>query len=58
MLITIQTGRTEWLRDRSRFYHMVRFVGRTRLLPLGSLCDQQSEQLVDGVSHRREFRTQ
>src|SRR5262249_55725346 len=27
MLITIQTGRSGWLRDRIRLYHIVRFIG-------------------------------
>jgi hypothetical protein len=32
MLITIQTGRMGWLRDRTRLYHIVRFVGRWSMI--------------------------
>jgi len=32
MLITIQTGRARWLRDRVRLYHIVRFIGRWSML--------------------------
>jgi paraquat-inducible protein A len=34
MLITIQTGRTGWLRDRTRLYHIVRFVGRWSMIDI------------------------
>ncbi len=34
MLITIQTGRTRWLRDRTRLYHIVRFVGRWSMIDI------------------------
>ena len=30
MLIATRTGRTGWLRDRTRLYHIVRFIGRNR----------------------------
>ena len=34
MLITIQTGRAGWLRDRTRLYHIVRFVGRWSMIDI------------------------
>jgi paraquat-inducible protein A len=34
MLITIETGRTGWLRDRTRLYHIVRFVGRWSMIDI------------------------
>ena len=34
MLITIQTGRAGWLRDRTRLYHMVRFIGRWSMIDI------------------------
>src|SRR6201987_2158380 len=34
MLITIQTGRTGWLRDPTRLYHIVRFVGRWSMIDI------------------------
>jgi paraquat-inducible protein A len=34
MLITIQTGRTGWLRDRTRLYHIVRFIGRWSMIDI------------------------
>jgi paraquat-inducible protein A len=34
MLITIQTGRTGWLRDRVRLYHIVRFIGRWSMIDI------------------------
>ena len=34
MLVTIQTGRTGWLRDRTRLYHIVRFVGRWSMIDI------------------------
>jgi paraquat-inducible protein A len=34
MLITIQTGRIGWLRDRTRLYHIVRFVGRWSMIDI------------------------
>jgi paraquat-inducible protein A len=34
MLITIQTGRTGWLRDRVRLYHVVRFIGRWSMIDI------------------------
>jgi paraquat-inducible protein A len=34
MLITIQTGRTGWLRDRTRLYHIVRLVGRWSMIDI------------------------
>ena len=34
MLITIQTGRSGWLRDRTRLYHIVRFVGRWSMIDI------------------------
>ena len=34
MLITIQTSRTGWLRDRTRLYHIVRFVGRWSMIDI------------------------
>src|SRR5205823_9717638 len=34
MLITIQTGRTGWLRDRTRLYHIVCFVGRWSMIDI------------------------
>jgi paraquat-inducible protein A len=34
MLIAIQTGRAGWLRDRTRLYHIVRFVGRWSMIDI------------------------
>jgi paraquat-inducible protein A len=34
MQITIQTGRTGWLRDRVRLYHIVRFIGRWSMIDI------------------------
>ena len=34
MLITIQTGRSGWLRDRVRLYHIVRFIGRWSMIDI------------------------
>jgi len=34
MLITIQTGRSGWLRDRTRLYHIVRFIGRWSMIDI------------------------
>ena len=34
MLITIQTGRAGWLRDRVRLYHIVRFIGRWSMIDI------------------------
>jgi paraquat-inducible protein A len=34
MLITIQTGRAGWLRDRTRLYHIVRFIGRWSMIDI------------------------
>jgi paraquat-inducible protein A len=34
MLVTIQTGRVEWLRDRTRLYHIVRFIGRWSMIDI------------------------
>jgi paraquat-inducible protein A len=34
MLFTIQTGRTGWLRDRTRLYHIVRFIGRWSMIDI------------------------
>jgi len=34
MLVTIQTGRTGWLRDRVRLYHIVRFIGRWSMIDI------------------------
>jgi paraquat-inducible protein A len=34
MLITTQTGRVGWLRDRTRLYHVVRFVGRWSMIDI------------------------
>ena len=34
MLITIQTDRTGWLRDRVRLYHIVRFIGRWSMIDI------------------------
>jgi paraquat-inducible protein A len=34
MLITIQMGRTGWLRDRVRLYHIVRFIGRWSMIDI------------------------
>ena len=34
MLITIQTGRSGWLRDRTRLYHVVRFIGRWSMIDI------------------------
>jgi paraquat-inducible protein A len=34
MLVTIQTGRAGWLRDRTRLYHVVRFVGRWSMIDI------------------------
>ncbi|HEX3347149.1 MAG TPA: paraquat-inducible protein A [Acetobacteraceae bacterium] len=34
MLVTTQTGRTGWLRDRTKLYHIVRFVGRWSMIDI------------------------
>ena len=34
MLVTIQTARTGWLRDRVRLYHIVRFIGRWSMIDI------------------------
>jgi paraquat-inducible protein A len=34
MLMTIQLGRTGWLRDRTRLYHIVRFIGRWSMIDI------------------------
>ena len=34
MLVTIQTARTGWLRDRVRLYHIVRFIGRWSMIAI------------------------
>ncbi len=34
MLVTTQTGRTEWLRDRTRLYHFVAFIGRWSMIDI------------------------
>jgi paraquat-inducible protein A len=34
MLVTIQTGRSGWLRDRTRLYHIVRFIGRWSMIDI------------------------
>ena len=34
MLITIQTGHSGWLRDRTRLYHIVRFIGRWSMIDI------------------------
>ena len=34
MLITVQIGRTEWLRDRTRLYHFVRWIGRWSMIDI------------------------
>jgi paraquat-inducible protein A len=34
MLVTIQTGHSGWLRDRTRLYHIVRFIGRWSMIDI------------------------
>lgn len=34
MLISLQTHRTGWLRDRTRLYHLVRFIGRWSMIDI------------------------
>jgi len=34
MLIATRTGRTGWLRDRTRLYHIVRFIGRWSMIDI------------------------
>jgi paraquat-inducible protein A len=34
MLVRIQTGRAGWLRDRTRLYHIVRFIGRWSMIDI------------------------
>jgi paraquat-inducible protein A len=34
MLIATQSGRTGWLRDRTRLYHIVRFIGRWSMIDI------------------------
>ena len=34
MLIATQIGRAEWLRDRTRLYHIVRFIGRWSMIDI------------------------
>jgi uncharacterized paraquat-inducible protein A len=37
MLIATQTGRVGWLRDRTRLYHIVRFIGRWSMIDILAL---------------------
>jgi paraquat-inducible protein A len=34
MLVMTQTGRSEWLRDRTRLYHVVRWIGRWSMIDI------------------------
>lgn len=34
MLVTVQTGRSGWLRDRTRLYHVVRWIGRWSMIDI------------------------
>ena len=34
MLVTVQTGQAAWLRDRTRLYHIVRFIGRWSMIDI------------------------
>ena len=34
MLITVHTGRSAWLRDRTRLYHVVRWIGRWSMIDI------------------------
>ena len=34
MLVTIQTGRSAWLRDRTRLYHIIRGIGRWSMIDI------------------------
>jgi paraquat-inducible protein A len=34
LLVATQTGRSEWLRDRTRLYHIIRFVGRWSMIDI------------------------
>jgi paraquat-inducible protein A len=34
MLIAVQTGRTEWLRDRTRLYHAIHWIGRWSMIDI------------------------
>jgi paraquat-inducible protein A len=34
MLIATQAGRAGWLRDRTRLYHLVRFIGRWSMIDI------------------------
>jgi paraquat-inducible protein A len=34
MLVTTQTGRSAWLRDRTRLYHVVRWIGRWSMIDI------------------------
>ncbi|MFO1060048.1 MAG: paraquat-inducible protein A [Dongiaceae bacterium] len=34
MLVSIQTGRTGWLRDRTKLYHIVRWIGRWSMIDI------------------------
>jgi len=34
MLVTIQTGRSAWLRDRTRLYHVIREIGRWSMIDI------------------------
>lgn len=34
MLVTVQTGQTGWLRDRTRLYHVVRWIGRWSMIDI------------------------
>ena len=34
MLVMTQTGRSEWLRDRTRLYHAVRWIGRWSMIDI------------------------
>ena len=34
MLVTTQTGRSGWLRDRTRLYHVVRWIGRWSMIDI------------------------
>src|ERR1700731_1528605 len=61
MLITIQTGRSGWLRDRTRLYHVVRFIGRWSMIDifmeslLGALVAFGSVITIDPGAGARAF---
>ena len=66
MLVTTQTGRSGWLRDRTRLYHIVRSIGRWSMIDIfmesllgalvafGSVDHDRARHRRAGVLRRRD----